>query len=747
MGLLAAAAEDGSFALSGAQRAELVGVVDETAVVRRDLEANLLELSSALSKAGVTHRVLRGCAAAYLDYPASVQRTFRRVELLVPVPAFDDAAALFSAMGCVRRFAEPRPGFDRRFSMGTSFFTPEGHELVLRRTFVSGPYGMLVTPADLFSHSTPLQVGGRELLALGTEERFLHACFYARLGRGQSQLVLLRDVAQMVLTHALDIDSIETLSTSWKAESVVAEAVDLAWSTLKVVDIVHLSAWAATHRPERADRRRLRVYDRTYDYARNGAALSVSAVREIRPRRATLRFLRAVVLPDRAYLEGRYRGHLQPLVARHVRPERPPPAPRRALASGAGRRRGRRPQRRTARRRPRVGARYGRRPARLSRPSWHRTAPPGWSWSDRATSASRSPCGPWRPDSTWWGSTSTRPGSSDWPPGSSFVEDVADTRLHGAPALGALSTPRASPGAAPGSTSPSSTSPPPPRRQPQPVPRRGRGGHVGPAPAAAAPRSSWSPPRTPAPPRNWSPRSSRTARGSSPGPTSTSATAPSASTPGNPTWGLGQHPEGRLGRRTRRPSTPCAASTTASSTRRCAVSGTPGGRAHQAAREHLPAREHRAGQRAGDVRRRARHRRVGGHRRGVDQALRVPALHARARRRRPLPPHRPELPVVEGPAERSASRSASWSWPTTSTSTCPTTWSTASSWRSTARAGPSTAPRCCCSASPTSATPGDARESSGHRHRRAPGGAGSRRAGGRPPPGPRTRRRRAPSSS
>ena len=161
MGLLAAAAEDGSFALSGAQRAELVGVVDETAVVERDLEANLLELSSALSKAGVTHRVLRGCAAAYLDYPASVQRTFRRVELLVPVPAFDDAAALFSAMGCVRRFAEPRPGFDRRFSMGTSFFTPEGHELVLRRTFVSGPYGMLVTPADLFSHSTPLQVGGR----------------------------------------------------------------------------------------------------------------------------------------------------------------------------------------------------------------------------------------------------------------------------------------------------------------------------------------------------------------------------------------------------------------------------------------------------------------------------------------------------------------------------------------------------------------------------------------------------------
>ena len=55
------------------------------------------------------------------------------------------------------------------------------------------------------------------------------------------------------------------------------------------------------------------------------------------------------------------------------------------------------------------------------------------------------------------------------------------------------------------------------------------------------------------------------------------------------------------------------------------------GRAGQAAREHVPPRQHRAGQRAGDVRPRARRRRLAGDRRRVDQAVRLHAVHARAR--------------------------------------------------------------------------------------------------------------------
>ncbi len=78
-------------------------------------------------------------------------------------------------------------------------------------------------------------------------------------------------------------------------------------------------------------------------------------------------------------------------------------------------------------------------------------------------------------------------------------------------------------------------------------------------------------------------------------------------------------------------------------------------RADQAVGEHLPPCEHRPGQRAGHVRPRPGHRRVGGHRRRLHQALRLPAVHPRAGRGRPLPADGSVLPVVAGaPVARGA---------------------------------------------------------------------------------------------
>ena len=310
-GLLAEAARNGSIALTGVQRDELDQLRHVTRGETSVLEHELVELVETLTKADIDHRVLRGAAAAHLDYPDAAQRVFGRLELLVPLDSFDDASVLCRGMGCVRSFPEPRPGFDRRFGRGTSFVLPSGNRLVLRRTIVGGPFGMLVRPADLLTHSTPFTIGAHELAALGTEERFLHACFYARLARVPPDLVLLRDVAQMVLAHSLDIERIEALSTAWQSEAVVADAVRLAWTAFGVIDVVPLSTWASAHRPGRSDRRRLRAYDHSFDHAQNGAVLSFAALRDIRPRRHAVNFLRACVLPDRSYLAGRYRGHLQ----------------------------------------------------------------------------------------------------------------------------------------------------------------------------------------------------------------------------------------------------------------------------------------------------------------------------------------------------------------------------------------------------------------------------------------------------
>ena len=73
-----------------------------------------------------------------------------------------------------------------------------------------------------------------------------------------------------------------------------------------------------------------------------------------------------------------------------------------------------------------------------------------------------------------------------------------------------------------------------------------------------------------------------------------------------------------------------------------------GGRADEAAREHLPLGQHRARQRARAALRPDGHRRLGGRRRGGDEAVRLHVVPARPRPRRPLHPARPVLPLVEG---------------------------------------------------------------------------------------------------
>ena len=73
--------------------------------------------------------------------------------------------------------------------------------------------------------------------------------------------------------------------------------------------------------------------------------------------------------------------------------------------------------------------------------------------------ASPSPCGPWRPASTWSGSTPTPNGSSALRADDSYVEDVRLRRRRRANAPAATSRPR-NRSAAPASTSPSSTSRP-----------------------------------------------------------------------------------------------------------------------------------------------------------------------------------------------------------------------------------------------------------------------------------------------
>ena len=324
IGLFAAAVDDGAATVTPEQAEDLRRTVEAVNAATLSVERLALEIVARLRAEGVDHRVLKGPAVAQLDYPDPERRPYVAVNLLVPSSQWDDTVTTLAAAGFRRATPEPRPNFDRRFGKGTDLRAPGGGEVALHRTIVTGPFAMLADPDSLFGSSTVLELHGEQVLALGPEERLLHACFDARIGDDPPLFLRLRDIVQIVLSHPLDMDRIETMSDIWKAQSVVAEAVHHAWRTLGVTDIVPLSVWAAGYRSTRTDRRRLAAYRRV----RGRTIVSVPTVRDIRPRRAVVPYLRAVLVPDRPYLEGRYRSHVHRwwrgtlvLVGRHHDPE------------------------------------------------------------------------------------------------------------------------------------------------------------------------------------------------------------------------------------------------------------------------------------------------------------------------------------------------------------------------------------------------------------------------------------------
>ncbi len=306
VGLVRAAAQDGVLALRSEQWAGLDRAFREVTTASADAELAVAGLVEALQDHDIECRVLKGPALAHLDYPSHDLRPFIHANLLVQGCRFVDTVDLLTKMGYKRAHAEPAAGFDAKFRKGTVLVSRSGSSVEVHRTIADGPYAMIVEPDELFRTSSSVQVSGRQLAALGPEERLLHACFEARVGDTKPLLIRLRDIVQLVLTHDLDLGRIEQLSGSWGAQSLVAEAVRRAWTLLGVTDMVPLSSWAAIHPTSRRERRRLLAYHT----ARSRTLVSVQTLRAIRPRRAVPGYLRAVAFPDREYLEGHYSGHM-----------------------------------------------------------------------------------------------------------------------------------------------------------------------------------------------------------------------------------------------------------------------------------------------------------------------------------------------------------------------------------------------------------------------------------------------------
>lgn len=307
-GLLRAAIDENALPATEAQAQEAKAAHISAIVWVLSLERELLAVIDLLTEATIETRVLKGAAVAHLNYSRPEQRSFVDLDILVRPEDFDRAVQALITAGFVRRLHEPRPGFDRRFDKGTTLVAPGGYELDLHRTFVLGPWGLLVDLDELWADDgQEFIVGGRRLRALSRDYRLMHACYHATLGDWPLRLASLRDVAEMVLGTRNAPTNIQTLASRWRVEAVVAAAIADTWRLLGISTCTEVSEWAQRYVPSRQDEAKLNLYthaDKTF------AAQALSTLRAMPRLCDKAAYLRALVLPDPQYVAGRHRSRL-----------------------------------------------------------------------------------------------------------------------------------------------------------------------------------------------------------------------------------------------------------------------------------------------------------------------------------------------------------------------------------------------------------------------------------------------------
>jgi Uncharacterised nucleotidyltransferase len=298
---LGAAADRGLVALSEAQSRELAHAHEQAMRSCVLLERSLGLVGEWLDAAGVPFRVLKGPAVARLDYADPSWRAFGDLDLLVPDEHYDAALAVLHDHGGTRRYAEARPGFDRRFGKGSCVVLPDATEIDLHRTLAAGAFGLTIPLHELFESPAVLRIGGKQYEGLSRHHRFLHACYHAALGDAVPRLATLSDIALMASTPLLDVDDVVARARRWRGEAVVAHAVKLTWLRLGLAPS-KLSLWAFAHDADRYQARALTAY---LGFGRSYARQAMSGVSALHSPTEKVAYVRTLLVPQRGYVQDR----------------------------------------------------------------------------------------------------------------------------------------------------------------------------------------------------------------------------------------------------------------------------------------------------------------------------------------------------------------------------------------------------------------------------------------------------------
>jgi hypothetical protein len=305
-GLALEAAVHGAVALSARARDDLYDRHERQLALDLRLEQLLGETADTLGRAGIAFRALKGPILAHALYARPELRSFGDVDILVSGPQFDEAVAALRELKFERRFLEPRPGFDARFSKGSCLERSDGMEIDLHRTLAPGPFGVRIARHDLLAgDAMQVQLGTRTIEGLSRELAFVHACFHAVLGNHPPRLVPLRDVAEF-LSAGVDAGAVVNLVTAAKCEVVICRAVELLQSELGLAFDDEISEWARQQLLSRRERLSLRAYEQHGPAYAVQAAASLWALPSMHERCA---YVRALALPSRDYLRARERAY------------------------------------------------------------------------------------------------------------------------------------------------------------------------------------------------------------------------------------------------------------------------------------------------------------------------------------------------------------------------------------------------------------------------------------------------------
>ena len=203
------------------------------------IQATARHLCSALTERGIAHRVLKGLASAFLDYPAPELRLTGDVDLAVPIDSIDTAFELLGDIGMKPLpWAKPRA---KHITKGFTLRSDQGVEIDVHNRL----FGRIGEPDVAFA-DPGIPIPDVTSAALPLELRLVHAAGHLLASPpGSRRMSGLIDTV-MLLNADPDPDRTLLWAQRAKVGDLVAQALRVE-SALTGRPLWNLSSWPAMH--------------------------------------------------------------------------------------------------------------------------------------------------------------------------------------------------------------------------------------------------------------------------------------------------------------------------------------------------------------------------------------------------------------------------------------------------------------------------------------------------------------------